>query len=255
MHPNGIPAVNIQNDLANHQTSLEVAFQPILETDSLNLAGFEALLRVVSEDTMVSTSQYLNKAAHSSDIERLDRWVIEESVFTFSEWHEKYHQPLFLNINISETTLARADFPGFLQYVLLQHFVYSENLSFEIDAHYLANPDCVANIAVLAELGVKFTLNLDNPDDNVIADKAYGITSCKISANLLTQEAENQAFIKVLETSSQKGLLWIATNVETSAAVRQCVASGVPYFQGYFSAKPLPKSDFECWFLTQNLSA
>lgn len=251
MQLNGTPAINIQSNAMSIDTSLEVAFQPILETNSLNLVGFEALLRVISENEMLPTQQYLHSAASSNDIEQLDRWVIEESINTFSEWAENYHQPLYLNINLSEATLARADFPGFLQYTLLQHIVYSENVNLEIDARYLANSDCLANIAVLVELGVRFTLNLAHMDESAIADKGYGFSSCKIPASWLSDNSNNQHWLDTLRAMSERGIQLIATNVETSGALQQCSDLGISSFQGYFSAKPLPKADFECWFLNQ----
>lgn len=251
MQLSGTPAVNIQGDdscLAD--TSLQVTFQPILNMETQQVTGAEVLLRVHNDQQLMSTTDYLSSATTSGNISELDRWVIEESMQIYGQWSEKYHHAIFLSINISETTLMRPDFPGFLQHCLLQYLFYAEFLVLEIDYQCTTNAQCQANIKAIRELGVQFSINrVVNPEQltNLYQDKQYSWYKLHSEAlNYLRNPTSIAALIQQMESNY---VSTIATNIENSDQLELCNLLGLRYFQGFLGSKPLCGEEFESWFL------
>ncbi|BDX08585.1 EAL domain-containing protein [Planctobacterium marinum] len=251
MQFSGTPAINIQGSgSCPANASLQVTFQPILNMETQQVSGAEVLLRVHNDQQLMSTSDYLSSATTSGNIVELDRWVIEESMQVYGQWSEKYHHAIFLSINISETTLTRPDFPGFLQHCLLQYLFYAEFLVLEIDYQSLKNVECQSNIQAIRDLGIQISIDkVDTPEHltQLYQDKQY--SWCKLQSEALNY-LRNPVFIsEMIKQMENNFVSTIATNIENSDQLELCTQLGLRYFQGYLGSKPLCGEEFESWFL------
>lgn len=251
MQLSGTPAINIQgNDFGSADTSLQVTFQPIINMETQQVSGAEVLLRVHNDQQLISTTDYLATATSSGSIVELDRWVIEEAMQIYGQWSEKYHHAIFLSINVSETTLLRPDFPGFLQYCLLQYLFYAELLVLEIDFRCLSNIDCQASIEAIKELGIQVSIDkVNNPEylTQLNQDKQY--SSCKLHSDALNYLRNPSSLSDLIKQMESSFVSTIATSIENSDQLELCNQLGLRYFQGYLSSKPLCGEEFGSWFL------
>jgi len=83
-------------------------FQPIVELDSAEVIGVEALIRWMHPNQgLILPDRFISIAEESGQIHALGRWVLWEACARVVEW-EKEHGELSLNVNISGAQLRQA---------------------------------------------------------------------------------------------------------------------------------------------------
>jgi diguanylate cyclase (GGDEF)-like protein len=116
MHESVVRRLQIESDLK--QSTLEgdftLVYQPILDCQTKELCGFEALLRWRLKDgTVVSPTEFIPIAERSGLISRIARWVLREAANQVAEWNALRRElgPLYVNVNMS---LRQVEDPEFL---------------------------------------------------------------------------------------------------------------------------------------------
>lgn len=221
--------------------------QPILDLtddDSTNW-GIEVLLRMTEQDgTLIPPGAFLPAAERYNLIERLDRWVISN---TLAMLEACVHPPQQLFLNISGPTLNQASFLPFLNDQLDRHPVDPRILVFEVtETAAIRNlASALKLISELKSLGARFALD----------DFGTGVSSFAYLKNLpvdylkidgsfvrdLDRDPLDQALVEAIhKVGTTLGLETIAEFIETRSILEYVRALGITRGQGYGVAAPRP---------------
>jgi len=120
-----VTQLRIEADLrsAIERGELVLHYQPIVELDSGDLAGFEALTRWLHpERGWIPPIDFIPVAEETGLIVPMGRWVAEEAARQLSEWNLAFPgRRLFMSVNVSGKQFKDDDLVGELQAVLQRH--------------------------------------------------------------------------------------------------------------------------------------
>lgn len=233
----------INSILNNPDHFLHTAYQPIIETKSGNIFGFEALARVsdpTSFGTIADLFPFAEKVGQLYPIEKLCRRKAIQSYPTI--WRGK--EILFLNIN--PKVLADPDFSsGQTRKLLVEQGLHPSDVVLEI-TEQSAIEDFVNFRAALDYYRKQgFQIALDDVGSGYSSLQSIAELQpdfLKIDRSLISGVNADPIKWALLETfatfSKRIGCRIIAEGVETLEEMQTVVQLGVDYIQGYFVAKP-----------------
>ncbi len=230
----------------------ELCYQPVLEiADGRRLGGLEALLRWRDPDRgLLLPAAFLPYIEHSSLIEEIGEWVIEEVCRQLSEWTARGFSPR-ISFNVPARQLQR---PGFADYVIgtaARHGADISNLAAEItETSPVVLEEVLPVLSALREAG--FVLSLDDfgtgysslarlramPFTLLKTDRSFmhGIPGDAVAAELLEG---------IIMLGRTLGLRVIVEGVETPEQEVELLRLGCRVAQGYHLGAPAPPGEIE----------
>jgi diguanylate cyclase (GGDEF)-like protein/PAS domain S-box-containing protein len=209
---------------------------------------FEILLRMLdSDDSVIAPGSFLPVAERHRLIERLDRWVIANTL----EWPAKQRSELaglFLcAINLSGHSLGNERTLRFLEDQIARYDIPPEKLCFEVTEMVAAqDPDKATRfIGALRERGCHFAL-----DDFGTGVSSFGylrtlpVDFVKIDGifvkGILEDTADDVLVASINRVAHALGKMTIAEYVESEQILQRMAEIGVDYVQGYGVGRPEP---------------
>jgi EAL domain-containing protein (putative c-di-GMP-specific phosphodiesterase class I)/GGDEF domain-containing protein len=226
----------LQSALAEEKLCL--AFQPIIDCRTGDVAYYEALLRIIGEDgTPLTAGPFIPTAEKMGFIDVIDKMVLKMAV------HELQSSPVVkLSINVSNTTIYDSDWLELAQ-DLLKDRTLAERLVVEItetaeqhdmkkSIHFVDTMRSLGCQLALDDFGVGYTSFSQLKHLKVDVIKIDGSFVRDIAHN-----KESQFFVETLLNFSKKlGLKSVAEFVENKEIVDILRELDVDYLQGnYFS--------------------
>jgi EAL domain-containing protein (putative c-di-GMP-specific phosphodiesterase class I) len=232
-----------------------VVFSPLLDTHTNSLKGVEA--RLVPEfrnDALQTTS--LPQTIKSPE-EQLELEVeVIAFVFThFSRWLNIFCPGLVLYLNLSEISLLSRGLPYVMCSMLSQYEIYPDSLVLNMEKWSLLEAQNWPQLARLRETGVSIAANnvcnrreaqmlsaLSRQCEHNIVDalrlNVVSFFSCQNLSVLSHQDVEIENSIEI-----------IGVEVTQREQLMCCRYTGIDVFQGDLASPPLPRDNFESWFL------
>jgi len=236
-----------QMGLANYLTKalredkLRLAYQPIIDSKTGEVAHYEALLRLVDDKGRISSAGALIPIAERMGlISIVDRKVLE-MVIKELETYPQVH----LAFNVSNLTTENPEWLSHIQSLLRDRPDVASRLTVEI-TETAAQRDLRRTayfVAMLQELGCQVSLDdFGSGYTSFRQLKTLSVDSVKIDGEFirdLTDNPDNRFFVKtLLEFTELFGLKSIAEFVETGETAKLLMELGVDYMQGYYFSKP-----------------
>lgn len=244
-----------------------LVYQPKLECQSENLAGFEALVRWEQPGgAMVPPDRFIPLAERTGLIDPLTEQVLDEGIAWFSHFMEKFcaRNPeafchnipggLTLSINISVRTLANTALMESIENRCLMWKVPTSSIIFEL-TETAAMEDPVVSLDLLTRLRLKgFQLSIDDfgtgfssmlqlvrlPFSEIKVDKSFVMTA--------SNSAEHRTVIKsIVGLGHNLGLKCTAEGLEDARTLQYLRDVGCDLVQGYHISRPLPADQLENW--------
>ncbi|MNQ46415.1 Cyclic di-GMP phosphodiesterase YfgF [compost metagenome] len=249
-------AANRGNLLAMVQQALEnnsfrLLFQPIISLRGDSFEHYEVLLRLLSpQGEEVPPADFLDAAKEAGLAERIDRWVILNSIKLLAEHRTKGHNTR-LFVHLSGASLQDQTLLPWLSVALKAARLPSDALIFQFN-----EPDAIAYLKQakvltqgLAELHCQVALSQFgcalNPFNTL---KHLAIDFVKVDGSF-TQDlskAESQEVLKTLLASLHaQAKLTIVPFVETASVLATLWQAGVNYIQGYYLQGPSQAMDYD----------
>lgn len=241
------------NDQLNSD-HLGLRAQQIAATDPNNThSHYEILLGIKNEDgTLGPPSDFIEAAEHYNRMQRVDRWVIEQS-FAWLQQQLKDDKALpHLSINLSANSINDDQLAEFLIEQFKHYQIPSNHICFEI-----TETATIANIATAADfireikkIGCKFSLD-DFGSGNASYQylKNLPVDYIKIDGTFIQDIHNNQddyAMVKsIQEIARLMGKWTIAEFVENDEIIAILKEIGVDYLQGYGIHKPTPLEEIK----------
>lgn len=228
-------------------------YQPIVDCESGEVAGFEALARWEHPELgMVSPGKFIPIAEECGAISAIGRFMLEESIQQLAKWNTKLSEgkPLYMSINVSKRQLLQPGFIEHLDQTITRAGVNPAHVNLEVtETLVIDHGDTVVKILEQCkQLGVRLSMD----------DFGTGLSSLthlhKYPVDVLKID---QAFVKHLEDKSMYtavvlAIVTLAKNLGMSIVVEgierieqlvQIQALDCEYAQGYLFSKPVPADE------------
>ena len=236
-----------QMGLANYlskaisEDKLRLAYQPIIDSKTGEIAYYEALLRLVDKTGKVSSAGALIPIAERMGlINIVDRKVLEMVVQELETYPDVH-----LALNVSNLTTENPEWLQHIQSLLRDRPSTAERLTVEITetAAQLDLRRTAYFVAMIQELGCLVSLDdFGSGYTSFRQLKTLSVDSVKIDGGFirdLTTNPDNRFFVKtLLEFTELFGLKSVAEYVENGETAKILMELGVDCMQGYYLGKP-----------------
>jgi predicted signal transduction protein with EAL and GGDEF domain len=230
---------------AVEQGQMHLNYQPVVNAETGQLTGFEALLRWTHpEFGNVSPAKFVPLAEEARLIAPIGEWVLRTACDEAARWDV----PARIAVNVSPEQLHNPAFVGVVAQALAQSGLPSERLELEVTESVFMREGTVA-IEVLEkilDLGVRLSLDDFGTGYSSLGYLAHTrFSSIKIDRSFVqgaskgTKEAI--AIIRaVVALADSLGMATTAEGVETEEEHQMVQQLGCTKVQGYYFGRPLP---------------
>lgn len=236
---------NLRDAIANNE--LMQYYQPILDTETEELIGVEALVRWQHKGQFVSPDVFIPLAERSKLIIDLGRWVIDKAIAQLAEFNQQSSLPITMAINVSPVQLSDIGLIEFIESCLTQHNVapYLVEIELTETALLVNDENNITVINQIKEIGCKIALDDFGTGFSSLSHlKEYAINTVKIDKSIIADIADNKRSLMLVRGLAylikSLGLEAIAEGIETEAQLRVCQCLRLDKSQGYFFHRPLP---------------
>jgi diguanylate cyclase (GGDEF)-like protein len=248
----GMDPTHPDSGAANCQFFL--TYQPVVETQTQVIRGFEALVRWQHPDLgLVSPAQFIPIAEKTGAIVPLGNWILYQACRQLQQWQAqdpKAIAPLEMAVNLSCRQFAQPDLIAQVERAIADHQIAPETLKLEITESTIMEGSNLAKRTLAALQSRGMQLCMDDfgtgysslsylhrlPLDVLKIDRAFVVR--------LGQRGENTAIIRTIITLAQHfGLKVVAEGVETTQQLKLLRSLGCEFVQGYLFSRPLSAAE------------
>jgi EAL domain-containing protein (putative c-di-GMP-specific phosphodiesterase class I) len=246
--------IHLETDLAVALAADQffLVYQPMVELQSEQIVGVEALLRWRHPTSgVISPEVFIPIAEENGLIIAVGRWVLEQACAQSVAWRQRGH-PLNISVNVSARQLERPEFVEEVRCALTGSGIEPATLTLEItETALMRSPDATARLlADLKALGVRIAVDDFGTGYSSLAYlRQFPVDSLKIDRTFITGLAlssEAHALTHTLiQLGAALGLQTLAEGVEHHSQVRELQREGCDLAQGFLFARPLHPNDLE----------
>jgi EAL domain-containing protein (putative c-di-GMP-specific phosphodiesterase class I) len=242
--------MELENELrrAVEREEFEVHYQPVIELETGEVAGFEALARWRHpERGLVDAEDFIELAEETGLIRPIGQGVLEEACWQAKEWGERYPDGVpWMSVNFSASQFDRQ--PDLIPKVLDQTGLDPNVLQIEITERVVMD-DAEYSIEKLKKLkgqGVSFAIDDYGMGYSCLYYlKRMPVDLLKIDRSFIAGLGEgdpgDEAIVSgTISLAHALGLKVVAEGVETNEQLSRLKELECDLEQGYHFAKPLP---------------
>jgi diguanylate cyclase (GGDEF)-like protein/PAS domain S-box-containing protein len=231
----------------------ELYYQPVVNLESSEISGFEALIRWNHpERGLVPPVSFIPLAEEIGFIVPLGEWVIRQACTTAAQWPEHLH----VAVNISAAQFRGSSLMSVIVNALATSGLHPTRLEIEITETVLLH-DKEATLAVLHQLralGVRIAMDdFGTGYSSLTYLQCFPFDKIKIDRSFVKDITENTGSLYIVRAvaalANGMGMAATAEGVETTEQLATIAAEGCTEMQGYLFSKPLPVEEIERLFL------
>jgi diguanylate cyclase (GGDEF)-like protein len=221
---------------------LGMVFQPIVGRDTLEIVGFEALLRWhTDQHGPISPAIFIPIAEESNLIHELGDWVIDESLKVLAEWPGQY-----VSVNFSPRQFRRHNFVGYVMERVQRAGIAPSRFQIEITETAIFDDAerAAETLYRLRQMGFRISLDdFGTGYSSLYNIRKFALDSLKIDRSFIDgmgRERESAAIVhSIIHLGRALGLEVIAEGVETESQVQSLRIAGASHLQGFFFSRPV----------------
>jgi diguanylate cyclase (GGDEF)-like protein len=251
MHASAVDRLSLEGDIrrAIERGEFALHYQPIVDLQSRQWTGFEALLRWQRGGRSISPAEFVPIVEDMGLIEALGAWVIREACGQIAAWRVQYPDgpALGVTVNVSARQLNRADFVEIVRQALSAAQLQAGDLRIEITESTLVENPEIADVVLreLRAIGVKVYLDDFGTGFSSLSHlHRFPVDTLKIDRSFIASLSAGKrepAFVEsIVALAKMLGTNVIAEGVETEAQLQELVRLGCEEAQGFLFAGPLP---------------
>jgi diguanylate cyclase (GGDEF)-like protein/PAS domain S-box-containing protein len=251
MHAHALDRLSLEADIRRAMERGEFAlhYQPIVNLDTRQWTGFEALLRWQRGGRSVSPSELIPIIEEMGLIDWLGTWVIQEACRQMAIWRRQFPTgpALCVTVNVSARQLNRADFVDTVCHAVENAGLQPGDLRLEITETTLMDNPRSAELVLtrLRELGVQVYLDdFGTGFSSLSYLHRFPVDALKIDQSFiasLSGSSQQTAFVEsIVAMARTLGAKVIAEGVEAEAQLNELVRLGCAEAQGFLFAAALP---------------
>ncbi len=238
----------LESDLREALTrgELELHYQPLVDTQSARVVGYEALLRWNHPQRgLVSPDVFIPIAEEAGQIVAIGAWVLREALEEASHWPED----LTVSVNLSPVQMQDAKLYSTIIHTLATSSVPAHRLELEITESVLLHDseEMIALLHKIRALGVQIALDdFGTGYSSLNYLRAFPFDKIKIDRCFVGDMAERKnsdAIVQaVIALATQLNMRTTAEGIETPEQMRLLRATQCSQMQGYLFSRALPAS-------------
>lgn len=238
---------DLRNALANE--TMEVYFQPLVNTRTRKTSGYETLLRWNRPGHgLVSPAMFIACAEETGIIVPLGEWVIRKAIEEASQWKDD----VTVAINLSPAQMKNPSLVATVVGALAASQLDPSRLEIEIVESVLMDETehNIRTLHALRELGVKIALDdFGTGYSSLSYLRAFPFDKIKIDQRFVRDidtSTENQAIVRAIISLARDLKMRItAEGVENEQQATVLAGMGCTEVQGYLYSRPQPASELE----------
>jgi diguanylate cyclase (GGDEF)-like protein len=251
---------SIETDLrhAIEAGDLKLAFQPLIDLKSGDVAGFEALARWNhGRRGPLSPTEFIPVAEESGLIVALGQWALDAAIGTLAGWDCKAGRPLPLSVsvNVSAIQIARDDIAQFVAAALARHNIGGERLTLELtESAIIQDPRRATKVfEALKDLDARVAMDDFGTGYTSLAYlQRLPIDMLKIDrsfvAGMLGDDDSIAIVRAVLSLAKALGMDTTAEGIDSAQLAKALTELGCSHGQGFYFARPLsPEAALDYW--------
>ena len=234
------------------ENKFELRFQPIISLHGEDEEQFEVLLRLPdAEGNLLLPGQFLGPAEEAGLLEKIDRWVILQSVKQLADQREAGGKGR-LFVNLSHKSISSDDFLSWISVALKASRLPSDAIILQIHENDATSYIKQASKFTkgLQELHFKSSINHFgcslNPfnllkhltPDFVKLDGSF-------AAKIEDSDEKQKELIEIVQSLQATGVLTGISGVENPAILPTLFMTGINYIQGNYISEPLEDLDYD----------
>ena len=257
MHTRAVSLLQIETDLryAIERNEFEIHYQPVVDLQGLQLAGFEALIRW-NHPTLgrIAPDNFIPVCESTGLIVPVTLMVLDTACRQTVAWQSKFRAaaPRFISVNISGVHFSDPTLVDQIKDVLTRTGLDPRSLKLEITETAIMEKgeNAIAMLHQIRNLGVQFSIDdfgtgysslgylQQLPIDTVKIDRMF--------VRSMEEGRQNGEIVRaVLALADSLNLEVIAEGIESIHQFHQLRVLACRYGQGYLFAAPLSKDDAE----------
>ena len=234
----------LRKAVADHE--LELLYQPIVDRESVQIIGFEALLRWTSaEHGPVSPAVFIPIAEECNLIHEIGNWACDRALADCKAWPDQY-----VSINFSPRQFRREDFVTTLVDRIAHHRVDARRVQIEITETAIFDDTKRAALTLdrLREIGCRIALDdFGTGYSSLFNIKNFALDCLKIDKSFIDgmgREPQSAAIVNsVTHLARSLGMGVVAEGVETEVQFQALRLAGCSHLQGYLFGQPMPLAE------------
>ncbi|HHV10560.1 MAG TPA: EAL domain-containing protein [Clostridiales bacterium] len=235
----------LRNAIENNE--IYIQYQPLMELDSNNIIGYEALMRIYNERLgYITPSEFIPIAEESGLIIELSSWLLREACTFNKDMIDSGATPRPVSVNISSVQINRPGFVSTLSEILDETQLPPEYLELEITESTLVSSlmDATKLLKSLQQLGVKISLDdfgtgysslnylTKMPIDTLKIDKSF-------IDNICTNQKDSCIAESIIQLAHSLNIRVVAEGVEQEKQLCLLRSQRCDVVQGYVYSPPL----------------
>ena len=263
MHASAIQRLTLETEMrrALERQEFSVEYQPIVQLDTNEVCGFEALVRWERADgTAVEPSEFIPVAEETGLIAPLTNWVLKEACWQVAEWQQSLDHPLTLTVNISAKLFDRPALVDEVRSAVTESALRPGTLRLEITESFLANNSDVVAQRLDELRSVPVELYLDDFGTGFSSLSylhRYRLDALKIDQSFISRMGgtfnDSPIVSSIVNLARELGMGVIAEGVETEQQASQLLALDCPQAQGFLFSRPLRPDEAYTFLSTRRL--
>ncbi|RYG65485.1 EAL domain-containing protein, partial [bacterium] len=255
MHAHALALLRLETELrrALERENFLVFYQPIVDLQTGDLKGFEALVRWKhAERGMISPGDFIPLAEDTGLIIPLDHLVLREACKQMRHWQKFFGVSLTISVNLSSKQFAQSDLVEQIQNTLRTTDLPPSSLKLEITEGVLMdNPETAASMLhQLRELGIRLSIDdFGTGYSSLSYLHRFPLDTLKVDQSFvrrMNEEGENSEIVRTIVALARNlNMDVIAEGIETRAQMDQLRGMHCESGQGYYFARPLPAAEAE----------
>ncbi|MNO58643.1 Cyclic di-GMP phosphodiesterase Gmr [compost metagenome] len=247
---------HLRNAVVNNELSLH--YQPLVDTGSGDIWGFEALIRWNSPVLgLVSPLSFITIAEDCRLIIPIGEWVLRTACRYMKELHSQGYEGYHISVNISVIQLMMDDFTEMVLTVLEDTGLAPEYLELEItESIFMESFEAISSkLEPLKQRGIGIALDdFGTGYSSLSYLKQLPITTLKIDKSFIDSiDTPNSMSLasSIVTIGHDMGLNVTAEGVETQEQLAFLERTSCDKVQGYFISRPIPAKEVVSWISTR----
>jgi diguanylate cyclase (GGDEF)-like protein/PAS domain S-box-containing protein len=251
MHTRALHQLKLEGELreAISRRQFRVYYQPVVQLETSQIVGFEALLRWQHPvQGLISADKFLTAAEDTGLLVSTGHWVIREACRQLSAWGNEIlgMEAVAISVNVSANQLSDAHFVSKLESTLRETGLDPSRLRLEM-TESVAAADAKLTATVLSQLKhMRVSVILDDfgtGNSSLNGLRQFPMEALKIDRSLvggmLLDRGTGETVELILLLAHKLKLKVIAEGIESAKQLERLQELGCDMGQGYFFAHPV----------------